>query len=106
MKDKILNMIKTVWVKLDNRIQQHKINTDIIKFIVGYIIFIFTLFLVGWFFLWYQNGTPDLILLLKGIEGLSTPALLAVIKFVCDAGVGVADKFIDKNNNGIDDRLE
>ena len=79
---------------------------DIIKFIVGYIIFVFSLFIVGWGYLWYLKGIPDLLLLLKGIESLSAPAMLAVIKFVTGAAVDVSKTFIDKNNNGIDDRKE
>ena len=79
---------------------------DIIKFIVGYIIFVFSLFIVGWGYLWYSQGIPDLLLLLKGIESLSAPAMLAVIKFITGACVDVSKSFIDKNNNGIDDRKE
>ena len=83
-----------------------KSDLDIIKFIVGYIIFVFSLFIVGWGYLWYLKGIPDLLLLLKGIESLSAPAMLAVIKFVTGAAVDVSKSFIDKNNNGIDDRKE
>lgn len=103
MKDKIISIFN----KLSDRIRvttkrNKKLKLDIIKFIVGYIIFVFTLFLVGWCFLWYVKGIPDLMLLLEGIKALSAPAVLAVVKFICDSTMG----FIDRNHNGIDDRLE
>lgn len=103
MKNKILSLFNklTAKIKLTTK-RNSKIKLDIIKFIVGYIIFVFTLFLIGWCFLWYVKGLPDLILLLEGIKALSAPAVLAVVKFICDSTVN----FIDKNHNGIDDRLE
>lgn len=103
MKNKILALFDkfTTNIKLNTR-RTRKLKLDIIKFIVGYIIFVFTLFLIGWCFLWYAKGLPDLMLLLEGIKALSAPAVLAVVKFICDSTIG----FIDKNNNGIDDRLE
>lgn len=107
MKDKLINAITCVWDKLSiSKRSNKKIRMDIIKFIVGYIIFVFTLFLVGWVFLWWIKGVPDLLLLLEGIKALSAPAVLAVVKFVCDTTSNVAGKFIDKNHNGIDDREE
>lgn len=103
MKSKIMSFLG----KLSTRFKlatkaNKKIKLDIIKFIVGYIIFVFTLFLVGWCFLWYVKGIPDLMLLLEGIKALSAPAVLAVVKFICDSTMN----FIDRNHNGIDDRLE
>ena len=103
MKEKLINAITFVFdkIKLKNR-SGKKIRMDIIKFIIGYIIFVFTLFLVGWCFLWYVKGLPDLMLLLEGIKALSAPAVLAVVKFICDSTMN----FVDKNNNGIPDELE
>ena len=103
MKNKILALFGklTTKIKLSTK-KNSKLKLDIIKFIVGYIIFVFTLFLIGWCFLWYVKGLPDLMLLLEGIKALSAPAVLAVVKFICDSTVN----FIDRNNNGIDDRLE
>lgn len=101
--------IKASAENIINKIKNFKINEDsldIIKFVIGYIIFCFSLFLAGWLYLWYIKGVPDLLLLLKGIESLSAPAMLAVIKFVTGACVDVSKTFIDKNKNGIDDRLE
>lgn len=101
--------IKASVESIINRIKNIRINEDsldIIKFVIGYIIFCFSLFLAGWLYLWYIKGVPDLLLLLKGIESLSAPAMLAVIKFVTGACVDTAKTFIDKNKNGIDDRLE
>ena len=107
MKEKLIQAITFVVDKIKPKNRSgKKIRMDIIKFIVGYIIFVFTMFLIGWGFLWYNRGVPDLLLLLKGIEALSAPAVLAVVKFVCDATSNVAGKFIDKNHNGIDDREE
>lgn len=104
---KIKKYAQSVFNDLKNRISLiDKSNLDIIKFIVGYIIFVFSLFIVGWGYLWYIKGIPDLLLLLKGIDSLSAPAMLAVIKFVTGACVDVSKTFIDKNNNGIDDRKE
>ncbi|WP_337767366.1 hypothetical protein [Phascolarctobacterium succinatutens] len=103
MKDKILSFIGKLTNKLKVSTKRNrKIRLDIIKFIVGYIIFVFTLFLVGWCFLWYVKGLPDLMLLLEGIKALSAPAVLAVVKFICDSTMN----FVDKNNNGIPDELE
>lgn len=103
MKDKIIGLFSKLSTKLKITTRRNrKLKLDIIKFIVGYIIFVFTLFLVGWCFLWYAKGLPDLMLLLEGIKALSAPAVLAVVKFVCDSTMD----FIDRNHNGIDDRLE
>ena len=103
MKDKIISFIGKLTNKLKVSTKSNrKIRLDIIKFIVGYIIFVFTLFLVGWCFLWYVKGLPDLMLLLEGIKALSAPAVLAVVKFICDSTMN----FVDKNNNGIPDELE
>ena len=107
MKENLIKAITFVFDKIKPKNRSgKKIRVDIIKFIVGYIIFVFTMFLIGWGFLWYNRGVPDLLLLLKGIEALSAPAVLAVVKFVCDTTSNVAGKFIDKNHNGIDDREE
>lgn len=107
MKDKLINVVTFVWNKLSiSKRSNKKIRMDIIKFIVVYIIFVFTLFLIGWGFLWYIKGIPDLLLLLEGIKALSAPAVLAVVKFVCDSTSSVANKYIDKNKNGIPDYLE
>lgn len=103
MKDLIVKSLGFIRSKLQANI---KVKLDIIKFIIGYIIFVFTLFLVGWGYLWFIKGIPDLLLLLKGIEALTAPAVLAVVKFICDSGTEVANNFIDKNHNGIDDREE
>lgn len=101
------NYVADIIASLQQKVSQiDKSDLDIIKFIVGYIIFVFSLFIVGWGYLWYLKGIPDLLLLLKGIESLSAPAMLAVIKFVTGACVDVSKTFIDKNNNGIDDRKE
>lgn len=100
MKDLIVKSLGFIRSKLQANI---KVKLDIIKFIIGYIIFVFTLFLVGWGYLWFIKGIPDLLLLLKGIETLTAPAVLSAIKFVTDK---VSETIIDKNNNGIDDRLE
>ena len=101
MKENLIKAITFVFDKIKPKNRSgKKIRMDIIKFIVGYIIFVFTMFLIGWGFLWYNRGVPDLLLLLKGIEAL------AVVKFVCDTTSNVAGKFIDKNHNGIDDREE
>lgn len=107
MKEKLIKAITFVVgkIKINNR-SSKKIRMDIIKFIVGYIIFVFTLFLVGWLFIWYIKGVPDLLLLLEGIKALSAPAVLAVVKFVCDSTSTIAGKYIDKNHNGIPDNLE
>ena len=76
MKEKLINAITFVFDKIKPKNRSgKKIRMDIIKFIVGYIIFVFTMFLIGWGFLWYNRGVPDLLLLLKGIEALSAPAV-------------------------------
>ena len=103
MKEKFLAFVNKCADKIKVTTKRNrKIRLDIIKFIVGYIIFVFTLFLVGWCFLWYVKGLPDLMLLLEGIKALSAPAVLAVVKFICDSTMNC----IDKNNNGIPDELE
>lgn len=103
MKENLIKAITFVFDKIKPKNRSgKKIRMDIIKFIVGYIIFVFTLFLVGWCFLWYVKGLPDLMLLLEGIKALSAPAVLAVVKFICDSTMN----FVDKNNNGIPDELE
>ena len=72
MKEKFINAITFVFDKIKPKNRSgKKIRMDIIKFIVGYIIFVFTMFLIGWGFLLYNRGVPDLLLLLKGIEALS-----------------------------------
>lgn len=74
-----------------------------INFVCGYIILVFTLFLIGWGYMWYVNGIPDLPMLLSSFNTLTTPAFLAVLKFITE---NVSETIIDLNNNGIDDRLE
>lgn len=74
-----------------------------INFVCGYIILVFTLFLIGWGYMWYVNGIPDLPMLLNSFNTLTTPAFLAVLKFITE---NVSETIIDLNNNGIDDRLE
>ena len=100
MKNFIIKSFEFIQDRIKDNI---KFKVNIIKFIIGYIIFVFTLFLVGWAYLWVVKGIPDLLLLLKGIEALTAPAVLSAIKFITDK---VSETIIDKNNNGIDDRLE
>lgn len=106
MVNKIISYINKSFCIIKDKLNIIETKPDIIKFIIGYIIFVFTMFLVGWFYLWYKTDTPDLQLLLKGIDTLSAPALLAVVKFVTGAATDAFNNFIDRNNNGIDDRLE
>lgn len=106
MVNKIIDYINKSFCIIKDKLNIIETKPDIIKFIIGYIIFVFTMFLVGWFYLWYKTDTPDLQLLLKGIDTLSAPALLAVVKFVTGAATDAFNNFIDRNNNGIDDRLE
>lgn len=80
-------------------------DAHMINFVCVYFILLFTLFLVGWMQLWWIAGKADLLLLLKGIETLTAPAALSAIKFVTDK-VSQTKIIIDKNKNGIDDRLE
>ncbi len=89
---------------VSNRLNTYNVkDTHMISFVCIYFILLFCLFLLGWIQLWIYNGTADLLLLLKGIETLTAPAVLSAIKFVTDK---VSETIIDKNNNGIDDRLE
>lgn len=72
---------------------------------------VFGLFIVAWIENWVVSGNADLQILLQGIDRLTAPATLAAVKFVTESVSQTKIKqteiqFIDKNNNGIDDRKE
>lgn len=67
--------------------------------------------MVAWFELWYATGKPDLDILLQAVDRITAPATLAAVKFVTETYSQTKIEqakiqFIDKNNNGIDDREE
>lgn len=86
-------------------------NNYMINVVCWLFLVIFCVFLVAWFELWFVTGKPDLQILLQAVDRITAPATLAAVKFVSETYSKTKIEqtkiqFIDKNNNGIDDRSE
>lgn len=87
------------------------VNNYMINVVCWLFCLIFGVFMVAWFEQWFVTGKADLQILLQAIEKLVMPSTLAVVKFVTESVSQTKIEqakiqFIDKNNNGVDDRKE
>ena len=76
--------------------------TRIMKWILWYVVILILavfLYFIGWIFLWYYNGQPDIMELRSFIDDTVSAPWIAML------GV-VAQYFVDRNNNDIPDILE
>lgn len=109
---KITDYLLNGWQYVTTKVSDFTVaNNHMINVICLFFMLVFCVFLVAWFCLWYVTGKPDLNVLLAGLDRLVAPSTLAAVKFVAgsyqETKIKQAEiQFIDKNKNGIDDRVE
>lgn len=98
MADKLNSILQWAQTKL----RSFSISKESMKYIVWYaIILVFgvTVYFIGWFYLWWLTGKPDIVELRNFLHELASAQWVALMGFLAKA-------FIDQNHDGIPDEFE
>lgn len=109
---KVVNYLLSTWQMFTGKMSDIVVeNNYMINVVCWLFLVIFCVFLVAWFELWFVTGKPDLQILLQAVDRVTAPATLAAVKYISETYSKTKIEqakiqFIDKNNNGVDDRVE